>query len=177
MGEHAEEGEVRRTLFGVVVGFALATVVGLSQGGGSGVDPFNGTWRANAEMSKELPNGETPFHEVITFKIGDDGVQHYQVEIQDTPDSTMVKGWYESKYNEAKFVTYNGNVFAPGKGIEVMTVKVDDRTHYRIARSPEGEARYVMMRRLSEDGQFYMSAGLMTDGSTGLYKWMERVAE
>ena len=65
----------------------------------------------------------------------------------------MVEGWYDSMYNEAEFVPYDGNVFAPDDTIEVMTIKVDGRTHYRITRNRDGgEARYVMMRRLSADG-------------------------
>ena len=165
-----------RTFLGVVVGLALATVVGVSQEGGSGVDPFNGTWRVNVEKTKELGRDLTGLHEIMTFKTGDDGVQHYQVEWQDSADAPMRKGWDDSKYNEAKFVPYNSNVFAAEEAdpFEVMTVKVDNRTHYRIARTREGEALYAMMRRLSDDGRFYMSAGLMVDGTLGLNKWMER---
>jgi hypothetical protein len=59
--------------------------------------------------------------------------------------------------------------------MEVMTVKVDDRTHYRIARTRDGEAQYILMRRLSDDGTSYISAGLTTDGKPGLYRWMDRV--
>ena len=32
-----------------------------------------------------------------------------------------------------------------------------------------------MMRRLSDDGQSYVSAGITTDGRLGLYRWMDRV--
>lgn len=162
-----------RTVGGVVIGFALATVVGLSQG--SGPDPFNGTWHLNVEKTKELSGGSSPVHEIITFEIGDDGVQHYEVEIQSSEDAPLRKGWYDSKYNDPTFVPYDGTVYPADGGMEVMTVKVDERTHYRIARTREGEARYVMMRRLSDDGQAYMSAGLTIDGKPGLYRWMERV--
>ena len=162
-----------RALTGVLVGFALASVVGFSQGNG-GSDPFNGTWHLNVEKTKELSGGTSPVHEIISFRIGDDDVQHYQVEIQSSDDAPMREGWYDSKYNEPRFVPYNGTVYPDDGGMEVMTVKVDDRTHYRIARTREGEARYVMMRRLSDDGQAYMSAGLTIDGKPGLYRWMER---
>ena len=162
-----------RMLVGIVIGFSLATVVGLSQGGDSSVDPFNGTWHLNVEETTRRW-GSSPVHEIISFQIGDDGVQHYQVEIQSSEDAPLRKGWYDSKYNDDTFVPYNGTVYPADGGMEVMTVKVDERTHYRIARTREGEARYVMMRRLSDDGQAYMSAGLTIDGEPGLYRWMER---
>ena len=167
---------MKRLLGCSVVVLAAAVAVGLSQIGAQERDPFNGTWELNIEKTKELSGGTSPVHEIISFEIGDDGVQHYQVEIQSSEDEPLRKGWYDSKYNEAKFVPYNGTVYpADSVGMEVMTVKVDERTHYRIARTRDGEAQYVMMRRLSEDGQSYISAGLRTDGTPGLYRWMERV--
>lgn len=166
---------MKRTFGCLVAVLAAAVAVGSWQLAGQERDPFNGTWELNIEKTKELSGGTSPIHEIISFEIGDDGVQHYRVEIQSSEDEPLRKGWYDSKYNEAKFVPYNGTVYPEGAGAEVMTVKVDERTHYRIARTREGEALYVMMRRLSEDGQSYISAGLRTDGSPGLYRWMERV--
>ena len=165
---------MKRVLGYVAVFLMVTTVVGSSQSGKQSPDPFNGTWTLNIEKTKELSGGSSPVHEVISFKIGDDGVQHYQVEIQRSEDVRMQKGWYDSKYNEDTFVPYNGTVYGE-PGMEVMTVKVDDRTHYRIARTRDGEARYVMMRRLSDDGTSYISAGITTDGKPGLYRWMDRV--
>ncbi len=164
----------RRLGFGVVV-LAAAAAAGSAQQARPGADPFNGTWRLNVEKTKELSGGTSPVHEIITFEIGDDGVQHYQVEIRSSEDAPLRRGWYDSKYNEARFAPYEGTVYPPDAGMEVMTVKVDDRTHYRIARTREGEARYVMMRRLSDDGRSYISAGLRIDGAPGLYRWMDRV--
>ena len=162
-----------------VLGLALvAVVVGVVgvQPQEDYVDPFNGTWHLNIEKTKELSGGESPIHEIITFRIGADGVQHYEVEIQ-SEGGPLRKGWYSSKYNDPTFVPYNGTVSENPPGAEVMTIKVDERTHYRIARTREGgRARYVMMRRLAEDGQSYISAGLTIDGKPGLYRWMERVS-
>ena len=163
-----------KRVFGYLTVFlVVTTVVVSSQSGKQSPDPFNGTWTLNIEKTKELGDS-SPVHEVISFKIGDDGVQHYQVEIQRSEDVRMQKGWYDSKYNEDTFVPYNGTVYGE-PGMEVMTVKVDDRTHYRIARTRDGEARYVMMRRLSDDGMSYITAGITTDGKPGLYRWMDRV--
>ena len=156
------------------IAMTAATAAGLAQE--DNVDPFNGTWRLNIEKTKELSGGESPIHEIITFKIGADGVQHYEVEIQ-SEGGPLRKGWYSSKYNDPTFVPYNGTVSEYPPGAEVMTIKVDERTHYRIARTREGgNARYVMMRRLAEDGQSYISAGLTIDGKPGLYRWMEHVS-
>ena len=166
---------MRRRWGCLAMALVMAATVAAAQEGEQGSDPFNGTWRLNIEKTKELSGGTSPVHEIITFRIGDDGVQHYQVEIRSSADEPLRQGWYDSKYNEAKFVPYNGTIYPEDAGMEVMTVKVDERTHYRIARTRTGEARYVMMRRLAEDGQSYISAGLRIDGSPGLYRWMERV--
>jgi len=65
----------------------------------------------NVEKTKELLGRDlTGLHEMMTFKVGDDGVQHYQVEWQDSADAPMRKGWYDSKYNDGKFVPYSSNV-------------------------------------------------------------------
>tara|TARA_B100001123_G_scaffold352041_4_gene403333 strand:- start:350 stop:859 length:510 start_codon:yes stop_codon:yes gene_type:complete len=157
---------------------ALGITVGPAHAQSNAVDPFNGTWTLNIEKTKELSGGESPVHEIITFTIGDDNVQHYEVEIQYSDDTPMRKGWYSSKYNEPTFVPYNGTVSDDPPGAEVMTIKVDERTHYRIARTRQGSnARYVMMRRLSEDHQSYISAGIMIDGRADLYRWMDRVPD
>ena len=162
-------------LFGYLVVFlSFTAVVGSSQSGKQSPDPFNGTWTLNIEKTKELSGGSSPVHKVISFKIDDDGVQHYQVEIQSSEDAPCGKGGTTRSTTEDTFVPYNGTVYGD-PGMEVMTVKVDDRTHYRIARTREGEARYVMMRRLSDDGTSYISAGITTDGKPGLYRWMDRV--
>jgi hypothetical protein len=158
----------------LVLFVTLGPVVASSQEAAASTDPFNGTWTLNIEKTKELSGGSSPVHEVITFNIGEDGVQHYQVEIQTDADGPRLRGWYDSKYNEDRFVPYHGEIYSD-PGMEVMTVKVDDRTHYRIARTVDGEARYIMMRRLSDDGKSYISAGIMTDGQPGLYRWMDRV--
>ena len=76
---------MKRVLGYVAVFFMATTVVGSSQSGKQSPDPFNGTWTLNIEKTKELAGGSSPVHEVISFTIGDDGVQHYQVEIGHDP--------------------------------------------------------------------------------------------
>ena len=67
---------MQRMLGCLVVLLAAAVTVGSSQQGGQKADPFNGTWHLNVEKTKELSGGTSPVHEIITFEIGDDGVQH-----------------------------------------------------------------------------------------------------
>ena len=47
----------------------------------------------------------------------------------------------------------------------VMTIKVDDRTHFRMVRKLDGTSGGVMMRRLAPDGQSYVSTGMDEDGN------------
>jgi hypothetical protein len=46
----------------------------------------------------------------------------------------------------------------------VRLVHVDDRTHYRIAKSEHGSPQNVMLRRMAEDGQSYVATVLDADG-------------
>lgn len=62
-----------------------------------------------------------------------------------------------------------------GKPTYVVTIKVDDRTHYRIARDVNGAAVNVLMRRLSEDGKSYQSYGMTTDGIVTVWRYFDRV--
>lgn len=138
-------------------------------------DPFHGTWQINVEKSQELAAGRAPVpvHEIITFEI-EDNVQTYRVEVQSRDDSPRRNMGYESAWNDGQYVPYTN--YTSGEIIGYVTnVKVDDRTHYRIATDLEGRARYVMMRRLTDDGQAYIATGLSIDGELGQFRWMERV--
>lgn len=47
----------------------------------------------------------------------------------------------------------------------VRTVYVDERTHYRVSKSPEdGSAQSVMLRRMAEDGASYLATVLDVNG-------------
>ncbi len=153
----------------------VGVAVGRSQPQWSNEDPFNGTWQINVEKSKELAAGRAPVpvYEVITFDITDN-VQTYRVEVQSRDDTPRRNLGYESAWNDGKYVPYTN--YTSGEIIGYVTnVKVDDRTHYRIATGVNGEARYVMMRRLTEDGLAYIATGLSVDGELGQFRWMDRV--
>ena len=135
----------------------------------------DGTWQINVEKSQELAAGRAsvPVYEVITFDI-EDNVQTYRVEVQSRDDSPRRNMGYESVWNDGKYVPYTN--YTSGEIIAYVTnVKVDDRTHYRIATDLEGKARYVMMRRLTDDGQAYIATGLSINGELGQFRWMDRV--
>ena len=136
-------------------------------------DPFNGTWRLNVEKTKQMSGGISPASEVTTFRIGPDNVQHIHVEAQSQPNAPVIASTYATKYNDPTWVPYTNA--GTGKPTYVMTIKVDDRTHYRIARDPSGAAMNVLMRRLSEDGRSYQSYGMTTDGKVTVWRYFDRV--
>src|SRR4030095_10418586 len=106
-GAGRAEGVIMKRLCQCLLVFVLTPAVSIwaQQGKGSS-DPFNGTWRLNVEKTKQLSGGPSPSDEVITIRVDDDNVQHYQVEIQSGPNDPKRKGWYDSKYNDFKFVPY-----------------------------------------------------------------------
>jgi hypothetical protein len=134
------------------------------------VDPFHGTWKINLEKTQQF-TGEKPKYEVITLTIKD-GVQDYKVdyEIGNNPRSKM---GYTTRYNEIKWVPYM-NYTTGQKNMDVMTIKVDDRTHYRVIRRNDGTAGGIMMRRMAEDGKSYAAIDLDVNGKTNYVRVFER---
>jgi hypothetical protein len=140
--------------------------------------------------------------ELITLRIDGD-VQDYEVRYGDDP---VVRMGYESRYDDPTWVPYlvrevrstsddvEGAVaemkrrlkadagarerhFEVGRAYGlVRTVYVDERTHYRISKSPEdGSAQSVMMRRLGDDGDSYLASVLDTEGVVFRTRWFNRV--
>ena len=168
---------MKRVLGWAALSLLAIAVVGASQRGKESTDPdpFQGTWKINIEKSQELSAGRsrTPVYEVISFDVTD-GVQHYRVEVQSRDDTPRRRMGYDSKYNDGKFVPYTNYGTGEVNGY-VTTVKVDDRTHYRIARTVDGEAQYVLMRQVTENGKAYIAASLSVSGEPGAYRWMDKV--
>jgi hypothetical protein len=133
-------------------------------------DPFIGTWKINLDKTKQF-TGEKPSYEVITIDVKD-GVQDYKVEIAEGSGPRRKMG-YTSRYNEIKWVPYM-NYTASTKNMDIMTIKVDDRTHYRVIRRNDGTAGGIMMRRMAEDGKSYSSTDLDVDGKTNYVRVFER---
>jgi hypothetical protein len=163
----------------VPVGIALCLVwVGATRLASEGAkkDPFSGSWKMNPAKSTMFVGEQNQF-EITTFTIQND-VQQYHVWSEGPKKGGHPEhhAAYTSKYNEAKWVPYAD--LATGKATSlVMTVKVDDRTHYRLARTPEGKAQYVLMRRLADDGQSYAATLMNTDGKITLIRVFDKCAE
>lgn len=134
------------------------------------VDPFNGTWKINLEKTQQF-TGEKPKYEVITLTVKDD-IQDYKVdyEIGNNPRSKM---GYTTKYNEIKWVPYM-NYTTGQKNMDVMTIKVDDRTHYRVIRRNDGTSGGIMMRRMAEDLKSYVAIDLDVNGKTNYMRVFEK---
>lgn len=117
-------------------------------------DPFEGTSVLNPAVSWQF-RGEQNKYEIIRITV-EDGVQTYRVRSMGARSTVDSHSGYSVKYNDDTWVHYEN--FIPGnhRDAELLTVKVDDRTHYRIARTRStGEAGYILMRRMAEDGQSY----------------------
>jgi hypothetical protein len=139
-------------------------------------DPFEGTWVLNPALSWQF-RGEQNKYEIISITV-EDGVQTYRVRSMGARSTVDSHSGYSVKYNDDTWVHYEN--FIPGnhRDAELLTVKVDDRTHYRIARTRStGEADYILMRRMAEDGQSYASTLLNVEGEITLIRVFERCAE
>jgi hypothetical protein len=136
--------------------------------------------------------------EIITIRL-DGNVQDYEVLYGSNP--TIVMG-YISRYDDPDWVPYlvrevrgtseagldadlagvrsrvkASASFQPGSAYGlVRSVYVDERTHYRVTKNQEtGLAEYVMMRRLSDDGQHYFATVLRPDGIINRTRHFNRV--
>ena len=153
----------------VAVGLTVCATVAYSQSGqGGATDPFNGTWKINPEKSKQFTGQvlQPPSYEIITIKIGSDNVQHYSVTIQMPGSSERTTTTYDAKYNDGQWHAF-------GKD-QVMIVKTDARTQYRISRNAAGQSTGVMMRRMAEDGKSYFATHMDTEGRLSYLRWFDR---
>jgi hypothetical protein len=154
----------------------------------------------DAEKQDYAP--ETVGEEIITIKV-EGGVQDYEVLYGDDP---VIRMGYTSVYDDTTWVPYlvreiitdspdpdaavaefktrvKADQGAAERRFElgkpygwVRTVYVDPRTHYRLARTDDGEALYVMMRRLAEDEQSYVATLLDRDGIVYRIRKFDRVS-
>jgi hypothetical protein len=154
----------------------------------------------SAEEQRYLP--EEVGEEIITISI-EDGVQDYEVLYGDDPvmrmgytarfddsewvpylvreiipvDASQDLGESIEAFRARIKADHAGNErhFEVGKPYGmVRLVWVDDRTHYRFQRTETGEAQNVMMRRMAEDGQSYLSSLMDRDGVVFRTRWFLR---
>ena len=57
----------------------------------------------------------------------------------------------------------------------VRIVTIDERSHYRVSKAPDGSPQNVMLRRMQPDGQSYLSSLMDADGVVARIRWFVRV--
>jgi hypothetical protein len=130
-------------------------------------DPFEGKWEIDKEQSTSYPRIEN-----IVIKVTGD-VQDYKNDIANEAGPTRHQG-YENRFNEMLWVPYmRANVGKPFQ--YVMTVKGDDRTHYRFIRNLDGTFGGIMLRRLAPDAKSYVSVGFSPDGNVTFKRAFKKV--
>ena len=168
-----------RASFCLAVGFVVFLLAGAASDAAAqpgGEDPFVGTWVLNPALSWQF-RGEQNKYEIIRISV-EDGVQTYRVQSMGARSNVDSQSGYSSKYNDDEWVHYQNYIPGNFRDQELLTIWVDDRTHYRIARTRStGEARYVLMRRMEEDLQTYSATLLTVDGEITLIRVFERCEE
>ena len=102
-------------------------------------DPFIGTWVLNPALSWQF-RGEQNKYEIIQISV-EDGVQTYRVRSMGARSTVDSHSGYSVKFNDDEWVHYQNYIPGNFRDQELLTVWVDDRTHYRIARTKStGEA-------------------------------------
>jgi hypothetical protein len=130
-------------------------------------DPFEGKWEIDKEQSTSYPKIEN-----IVIKVTGD-VQDYKNDIANEAGPTRHQG-YENRFNEMLWVPYmRANVGKPFQYL--MTIKGDDRTHYRFIRNLDGTFGGIMLRRLAPDGRSYVSVGFSPDGNVTFKRAFKKV--
>ena len=165
--------------FCMAIGITAAILLGAASTAAaqsSGKDPFEGTWVLNPALSWQF-RGEQNKYEIIRISV-EDGVQTYRVQSMGARSTVDSHSGYSVKFNDDEWVHYQNYIPGNFRDQELLTVWVDDRTHYRIARTRStGEARYILMRRMEEDLQSYSATLLTVDGEITLIRVFERCDE
>ena len=160
-------------------------------------DPFDGDWKIDLDDPRSRVwdavaggYGDDPIdQELISLRtVGD--VQHYEVRYGLRP---MVRMGYTTRFDDPEWVGYEVREIANTEGLDltgtfagtlelgkpycyVRTVRVDERSHYRVVRALDGNAQYVMLRRLEDDGDRYASTIMDMEGKVTLVRIFVRDA-
>ncbi len=136
---------------------------------GGQADPFNGTWTLNVAKSTARWQGhpqpkvaepQPQSYELITMMVTNDSVD-YKVEYA-RANERHKKANYTAKYNDARWQDIHGEADGP---LSTLTlVKTNERTHYWVTRSKDGQFAGVVVRQMAEDGKSFISVGLSGDG-------------
>lgn len=117
--------------------------------------------------------GEPLVSEVITIKV-ENGIQHYDAAVQSKADSMVSMSKYAAQFNDGRWYPRMNTETGQALGDEVLLVKVDELTHYRIGRDKNGKASSLMMRRMAEDRKSYTATILNTNSEVQLVRVFER---
>ena len=136
---------------------------------GGQADPFNGTWTLNVAKSTARWQGhpqpkvaepQPQSYELITMMVTNDSVD-YKVEYA-RANERHKKANYTAKYNDARWQDIHGEADGP---LSTLTlVKTNERSHYWVTRSKDGQFAGVVVRQMAEDGKSFISVGLSGDG-------------
>lgn len=130
-------------------------------------DPFEGKWEIDKERSTTYPKIEN-----ITIKVTGD-VQDYKNDIANEAGPPRHQG-YENRFNEMLWIPYmRANVDKPFQYL--MTIKGDDRTHYRFIRNLDGSFGGIMLRRMAPDGKSYAAVGFNVEGEVTFTRTFKKV--
>ena len=163
-------------LAALITAFLLMGAASTASAQSSGKDPFEGTWVLDPALSWQF-RGEQNKYEIIRISV-ENGVQTYRVRSMGARSNVDSHSGYSVKFNDDEWVHYQNYIPGNFRDQELLTVWVDDRTHYRIARTRStGEARYILMRRMEADLQSYSATLLTVDGEITLIRVFERCDE
>lgn len=153
-------------LVSLVAMSASVPLPGLAQ---SASDPFNGSWRLNqarsatAWQSHPQPKRSVPepqAHGLITMTIAGETLQ-YRVE-HGTGTGQPGRASYTASYNDAKWQPVQGT--PERRFASVTLVKINDRQHYWVMRTQQGQFAGLTLRRMADDGRSFSSVGIDPDG-------------
>lgn len=163
-------------------------------------DPFDGTWVMNREKSTNWDKKlqchvpEPLLAQTVVVRTEGD-VQYNELHVQHTEDSSARLAFtcrFDDGENWVPYVVVETSGerpepadeliagFKPHREVgqpfeECIQVRVDERTHYQFTRAPGGgDAYYVRMRRMLDDGDSYIAVVLDTDGVPSVVKAFER---
>ena len=142
-------------------------------------DPFSGTWKLHAAKSQAMwqaqpqPKIAVPqaqSHELITIAIANDTMQ-YKVEYAQRNERHKTAS-YTATFNDAKWQDVRGE----GEGgLSALTlVRINDRLHYWVTRTKDGQFGGLVQRRMAEDGKTFTSLRLGSDGYVQYVRVFER---
>ena len=135
----------------------------------SQTDPFVGTWKLNLPKSEGMwkaqpqPKSATPqpqSYELITMSIAD-GTMQYKVEYAQGNERHKTANC-TAKFNDAKWQDVHGEA---EEGLSALTlVKINDRLHYWVTRTKDGQFGGVIHHKLADDGKSFTSVRIGSDG-------------